>query len=84
MEEIHHEDQHIFRRHRFFQDDEGKLAVQAETISQKNLLETGCKHHFFFSGPNGMLFSYQEFTQLLRFPDICPVIDVDDIFTWLM
>lgn len=33
-----------------------------------------------------MLFSYQEFAQRLNFwdSDICPVIDVDDIFTWLM
>lgn len=52
----------------FFKMISGKLAVQAETISRKNLLETGCKHPNFFQRSKWfMLFSYQEFTQLLRF-----------------
>lgn len=69
----------------FFQDDEGKLAVQAKKhFHGKTYLKQDANTNFF----SAVQMVHVIFLPRIRLnfweSDICPVIDVDDIFTWLM
>lgn len=60
------------------------LQYKLKQFHGKTYLKQDANTQIFFSGPNGSCYFPTKNSLNFWDSDICPVIDVDDIFTWLM